>query len=362
MKKPLKIIWIFIFLFIVAEISCRVLMPSPVRIIDNKTQKRIWLSDTVESSQDGKRFKPNLDLTIYNVWLSLKPKIVLKTNSLGFRDEEIDLRNLNNEYRILVIGDSITWAGYLSLEETYVFQLQKLLNSSIKNKVRTINAGVGDVGIIEEVNLLKENVDKLKPKVVILAFYLNDSRPPWGFESEKRLGWAMLLQKSRFIGFLYENLQMKMYLMRSGILGKSYRFRWFYLSMNPKWKYDRQYFSKIVKEADLDWGAAWQEDSWKVVEQKINEIKRLSIEKGFKFIIVCLPVSFQVYTEFIDDFPQRHLVSIAGKEGISFIDMLPVFRKNNDKPLFYDHCHLNEEGQHLVAEELSEYIILHKLL
>lgn len=362
MKRTFQIAGVFILLFILAEISCRVIMPSPVIIIDNRTQKRIWLSDAVESSKDGKRFKPNLDLTVYNAWLSLRSKITFKTNSLGFRNDEIDLGNPNNESRILVIGDSITWAGYLPLEETYVFQLQELLNSKSKNKVSTINAGIGDVGITEEFNLLTANIDTLRPKIVILAFYLNDSRPPWGFESEKRLGWTKLLQKSRFINYLYGNIQIRTYLIKSGILGKGYRLRWFYLSKDTKWKYEPEYFRDMVKEADLDWGAAWNDNSWGIVRQKIKEIKQLSVKRGFKFIIVCLPVSFQVEAEFVDDFPQKRLMSITGQEEVFFVDMLPALRENNNRPLFYDHCHLNEEGQRLVAEELTEYIIQHKLL
>ncbi|MFH1239561.1 MAG: hypothetical protein V1653_05550, partial [bacterium] len=281
MKVILNIIAIIAICIFLAEAACRIMMPSPVRLIDNKTKKRIWLADVIESSSKGKRFMPNLDLSVYNAWISHKPKITLKTNSLGLRGDEISLQNVNNEFRVLVLGDSITWSGYLSEEDTFVFKLENLLKEKLKFNIRAINGGIGDVGITEEIGLLKEYFDRIKPKIVILTFYLNDSRPPFGFESEKKLGWAKFLQQSVFINVIYNNSQVQAYLMRHKILGKGYRYRWYELSKNPLWKKDKAYFMKMVDEADLDWGAAWNNDSWMTVEQKVNEFKNLSVEKNF---------------------------------------------------------------------------------
>lgn len=359
--KIIRILIIIFGLFIIAEATCRIIMPSYVRIIDNNTGKRIWLSEVLESSQKGKRFKPNLDLTVYNAWMSYIPKLTLKTNSLGLRGPEIILNSSDNEYRILILGDSITWAGYLPQEETFVMRLENLLSKQ-DNNVRTVNAGIGDVGIEEEVSFLKEIYGKVKPKMVILAFYLNDSRPSFGFESEKKLSWAKFLQKSRSIDVIYNNIQVQMYLMRHNILGKGYRYRWLYLSKNPKWKSDKQYFKELVEEANLDWGAAWEESSWGIVERNIQELNKFSVENGVKFIVMCLPVSFQVYADFLDDIPQKRIRAIMEKGNIPFLDLLPKLRQDNKINLFYDHCHLNADGQNIVAQELSRFLITNKLL
>lgn len=360
--KIIRILIIILVLFIIAEAICRISMPSYVRIIDNNTGKRIWLSEVLESSHKGKRFKPNLDLTVYNVWISHFPKLILKTNSLGLRGEEINPDSSDNEYRILFLGDSITWAGYLPQDETFVMRLGNLLGKKSNKNVRTVNAGIGDVGIEEETAFLKEIYAKVKPKMVILAFYLNDSRPSFGFESEKRLSWAKFLQKSRFIDVIYNNFQVQMYLMRHNILGRGYRYRWLYLSKNPKWKTDKQYFKELVEDANLDWGAAWNEDSWGIVEKNIQELNKFSVEKRFKLVVMCLPVSFQVYADFLDDTPQERIRAIVVRENIPFLDLLPQLRRNNKLNLFYDHCHLNAEGQNIVAQELYRFLIANKLL
>jgi len=359
--KILKGLCILIFVFIFAEIATRMLMPGYVRIVDNRTGKRIWLSEAIESSKSGKRFKPDLDLTVYNAWISHKPKLSLKTNSLGLRGEEVNLKKPDNEYRILVLGDSITWAGYLPEEETFVMRLESLLGGR-HNNILAVNAGIGDAGIEEETGFLKEIYGRVKPKMVILVFYLNDSRPSFGFESEKRLSWAKFLQKSRFIDVIYNNIQVQLYLMRHNILGKGYRYRWLYLSKNPKWKSDKEYFNKLAEEANLDWGAAWDEGSWGIVEKNIEELNKFTRENGIKFMVMCLPVSFQVYAGFLDDTPQKRIRAIAEKEGIPFLDLLPQLRKNNKSNLFYDHCHLNSEGQHIVAQKLYQFLVTQKLL
>lgn len=358
--KFVKVLTTFAVVFLIGEVACRVFMPSYVKIIDNKTNKRIWLSELIESSKEGKRFKPNLDLTVYNAWISYYPKLTLKTNSLGLRSDDSSLNG--REKRILLLGDSITWSGYLPVEKTFVKELENLLNKEKEFKVKTINAGIGDVGLEEEILFLKEIIDKINPKLVILSFYLNDSRPSVGFETEKGLYWAKLLQKSRLIDVIYNNIRVQMFLMRNNLLGKGYRYRWLYLSKNPQWIKDRAYFRRMISEANLDWGAAWEDDSWGMVNRNIDELKSISREKGFKLFIVCFPVSFQVYAEFLEDIPQRRLADICAKSNILFLDLLPKLRENNNSALFYDQCHLNIAGQSIVSEELARFIINNKAM
>ena len=360
--KILKALLVFVVIFAFAEIASRIIMPSSVTIINNKTNKRLWMSDILISSREGKKFKPDLDLTIYNAWISHWSKLTYRTNSLGLRGSEVIINNPDTDYRILVLGDSITWGGYLPEEKTYVFQLGNMLRYKLHSSILTINAGIGDVGTIEEVRFLKEIYDKVKPKMVILGFYLNDSRPPAGFDSEKNLSWAKILQKSRFIDFLYNNVRLQAYLMRSGVLGKGYRYRWFYLYRNPRWKSDREYFAKMVRDANLDWGAAWDECSWPGIDKSIKELKDFADSYRVKLIIICFPVSFQVYADFLDDYPQKKIEAIAREYNIPFLDVLAQFRNNNKVDLFYDHCHLNVEGRYLVAGELAKFILDNKFI
>ena len=128
----------------------------------------------------GRRLKPNLDFKQNFVMSGLEVRF--RTNSLGFRGPEMPAEKSPGEKRVLVLGDSITLAAYLPEDQIFTSLVQDALSAS--GPVRVVNAGVYDAGLQEEIYVLKESGLKIKPDVVLLGFYLNDSRPPWGFENE----------------------------------------------------------------------------------------------------------------------------------------------------------------------------------
>ena len=69
-------------------------------------------------------------------------------------------------------------------EETYVKQTASALETALGYRVEVINAGVGDTGSQEQIDILEESGLQIQPDIVVLGFYLNDSRPPWGFSGE----------------------------------------------------------------------------------------------------------------------------------------------------------------------------------
>lgn len=83
------------------------------------------------------------------------------TDSLGFRSPEIDS---SNKPRILVLGDSVIWGPEINDDETFVSFLQKRLPG-----YQVVNAGVSGYGIDQYYLKLKNIVDKINPKVIIVA-------------------------------------------------------------------------------------------------------------------------------------------------------------------------------------------------
>ena len=134
----------------------------------------------VRYTPQGRRLVPNSRVLIRNHRISGRD-IVMEINSLGFRDDELPAEKKEGELRILILGDSITWASYLEAEETYVERVEEYLQEALKDRsVEVINAGVGDIGLKEEIEILKEKGLEVEPDLVVVSFYLNDSRPPWG--------------------------------------------------------------------------------------------------------------------------------------------------------------------------------------
>ena len=162
----------------------------------------------IEHTPRGKRLVPGARVVIKNHRISGRD-ILMEINSLGFRDDEPIVPRPADEFRILVLGDSITWASYLPREETWVERMEEYLNRDIGGvSIEAINAGVGDIGLSEEIEILKEPGLAVEPDLVMVAFYLNDSRPPGGFPEEiGSRGW--LRRHSQLAETVYRNLKLR---------------------------------------------------------------------------------------------------------------------------------------------------------
>ena len=306
-----------------------------------------------KETPNGRRWVPNSHAIVRNHVIS-KRDIKMDINSQGFRDHEVPDFKLNNEIRILALGDSITGGDYLQADEVYVERLEYYLNQSAPGgmSVEVINAGVSDVGLKEEVQILQEDGLATRPDIVMIAFYLNDSRPPWGFEGE--MGTQGFLRRHSLVAqHIYKWLVFRKWLKESG---RSRFADWAKAQTTLDWKNDRNAFLKLVSLADLDWGAAWEDASWVSLDPEFIRLKELSERYSFKTVFVAFPTSFQVYANFIEDKPQQKLKEITRKYGFFYFDLLPVLREHKNEDLFFDACHPRVPTNDLIGKALAEYL------
>jgi lysophospholipase L1-like esterase len=301
-------------------------------------------------THNGKRLRPNSRVTIKNHRLS-KRDISIATNSFGFRDTELPEVKGESEVRILVLGDSITFADYLPDEAAYVERAEHYLQGAIEGRhVEVINAGIGDVGLETEIDILEESGVFIEPDVVVVAFYLNDSRPPWGFPEEIR-GRGWLRRHSVLATKIYEQFLLRKWIEAQG----ENRFAWTRTSSRLDWRRNREAFLQLAFDARYDWGAAWQPSSWTVIDEEIERLQRLSLEWGFKVAVVIFPVSFQAQAAFLEDTPQRIMKSKASALGWPVLDVLPMARKD-PQHFFYDQCHPRVEANDRIGRALAELL------
>lgn len=303
-------------------------------------------------SPEGRRLIPGVHVVIRNHFLSHKD-IRMDTNSLGFRGKEIPKKKKNNELRILVLGDSITWEEYLQEEETYVYLIEKYLRErNFTRDINVINAGVLDLGIEEEMDILTEQGLSIRPDIVILAFYLNDSRPSWGFPQEtEHKGW--LRRHSLLFNKIYEKIKLDKWLRKKW----PDRFEWISLQDKLDWKNKHQDFMRLALAAQYDWGAAWDKNSWYVIDEQLRKLKSLAHNNSFKVVVVCFPANYQVYTEFLEDYPQRTMQKKAKELGFYYLDLLPYLRNYRQDDLFFDQCHLKERANDIVGRAIADFIL-----
>lgn len=307
----------------------------------------------IQYTDRGRRLVPNTAVVIKNHWLSHQD-VPVSTNSLGFRDKELAPVLPADERRVLFLGDSITLGDYLPAEEVYVEQMESALNLlSSGTHFQVINAGVGNIGIEDEIQILEESYEKVKPHEVWLAFYLNDSRPPWGFAGEiGDRGW--LRRHSILFETIYKNLKLGEWAAEQD----PDRFAWIQEKDKLNWVENRDDLLKLAASAKYDWGAAWQEDSWSVVARELDRLKTLGERGGFVSRVVMFPVSFQVEANYVEDAPQRRMQQLAEERHLPYYDVLPLLRKERGKKLFFDQCHPTAEGNRIIGRELASVYLM----
>ena len=279
--------------------------------------------------------------------------IMVTINSDGFRGPE--LRAFPTQ-RIIFIGDSIVFDGGVPQEKTFIALLEDQFRED-GHDVEIMNAGTTDVGVDQYLLQAKLNrFDNYKPDLVVIGLYLNDSRPPQGFLGENHQDKFLLLLKRP----PFKHLALTQFLRRGYFLvqqkGKkkfSERFNWIKRYQSGKWIYSLQEFQLTVREAQFDWGAAWDSSFEETVYPALNDIKEIYSRKGIKFAVVLFPVSAQVTTNLADpfiDYPQRQLSAFANAANMQFFDLLPDLKRHKNLRLFVDQCHLNRQGNRIVAK------------
>ncbi|GJL70185.1 MAG: hypothetical protein NPIRA06_28200 [Nitrospirales bacterium] len=97
----------------------------------------------------------------------------VKVNSHGFRDREFHVEKERGVYRVIALGDSITFGKSLAVEETFPKQLEVLVSEK-GHQVEVLNVGHGGYNTLQEVATLEHVGIKFKPNLVILGYCVND--------------------------------------------------------------------------------------------------------------------------------------------------------------------------------------------
>ncbi|MBI4676174.1 MAG: SGNH/GDSL hydrolase family protein [Elusimicrobia bacterium] len=285
--------------------------------------------------------------------------VMVEVNSQGIRGPEL---MSSPAKRFVFIGDSITFDGGVVWEDSFPAIVQRKFRDEGLEGWETVNLGMTDTGVVQYLAKVEHHGLALKPDMVVLCLYLNDSRPPQGFIGQDgQKGWEWRL-KGSLLHRLYV-VKAVHYWMRYFMVthepGLKARLDWVPRYVKKAYHEDSSDWKKLVEEARYDWGAAWTEESWRVIAEHAGKIKKLCDSRGVLLGIVLFPVSAQVYMERLfdgADFPQRRAASMARDLGVPFLDLLPALRPHAARRLYCDHCHLTKEGNAVVAEILHRHL------
>jgi sugar lactone lactonase YvrE/lysophospholipase L1-like esterase len=366
-----------VFLFAVLEIGARLFLPRPETVLvddvkkeanevkaDKELRVRSGLGGYVlfRETDAGLRLNKNIRMIIRSHQLSGK-NVEIRTNNLGYRGDDI-LDKTDKEFRILVLGDSITLADYAPEDGTYPAYLERRLKllGPAANGVRVINSGTSSIDLRSEFMILMETGLSTKPDIIVEGLYLNDADVSFTLNAvtyPPSIRWSRLLTflMSR-TNYLRTALQVRARQEDRKTEQKDFEAR------NPvtkdgDWHESDGAFNREIVDAFGDWGYAWTDDAWRKMEETLTLMKQVAADHDAELYVVLLPVRQQVEAKKLRDEPQRQFERVAQKLGLRYLNLLPTLREKfaaDHTDFYYDHCHMRPEGNELVGRLIAEKV------
>lgn len=291
-----------------------------------------------------------------------RTRITIHINQHGFRGPE---PSDDDATRIVFVGDSVVFSGGVPDPDTFVRRTQTTLNRILPPHaapVQCFNLGISDAGVVEYEAKVRHHALSLRPRMVVIGFYLNDARPPQGFLGEEGYApWERRLIRSPLNRLLLvrkgHDLYREIRFTRHPTLSR--RFQWVPRYQAGLWRQNPAEWCRLIDEAAYDWGAAWVDDAWPIVEKHLRAIADICREQQVELMLVSFPAAPQMDAAFTCDGrpePHQRMREICQRLNIPWLDLLPILRRRRHEPLFADQCHLTARGSAIVAEALADWL------
>jgi lysophospholipase L1-like esterase len=267
-------------------------------------------------------------------------------------------------FRIIVLGDSITFGTQLPLEATYAYQMQEMLDKSA-SEYEVLNFGVGGYDILQEAALLEYRGLTYKPNLVVVGFCLNDvgiASPNLEYiERVQKYKSNLILSSSRLAQFVVNKLDQ----IRIGA--------WMEEKNRPE-VFARDYAGRLAPIADdesevhalmrqvsEDYPSHWYRSAIRIQRLRYAFEYLAGLAARERFAVVVLLVPWLV--GYANDYPHHvahEIVKLeARRVGFDVLEVVQDFMDvgmENLRISKRDPVHPNERGHRIIAEKLVRYV------
>ncbi len=287
--------------------------------------------EALPGSQRIYGLKPNLPLPVFS-------------NSYGFRGVEVSRDKPAGVFRIVMLGDSITFGNSVSWNETFSYFLEQQLNETGgPMRFEVLNLGVSGYNTAQELATLREVGLQFSPDLVVLNICLNDSDPPKvlvraGLQNKARVTRLADLNARTIVASSYVLtwLQQKTVGLLSNFMGV-------YRSLNSP----RLFLDPRIGEA-----------AWGEMKATMKELAETTRAAGIPFATVVYPYSSQLDVPAEERVPQRDLAAFFRSAGIPSLDAATHYRTGTD--MFVDgYIHLSPNGHEIIARAIGGFLREH---
>jgi hypothetical protein len=284
----------------------------------------------------------------------LPPNRKFKINSDGIRSTHEADYYTEDQYNIMILGDSFTFGWALHLEQAFPYRLERLLRQGHQNhRIHVINCGWISASPLLQYRLLRDVVHKYKPDLVIQAFDMTD------FHDD--IQYRYMFNK-RGIYWWYNKIPCTLFLIFE------------YIPSLGSWLYNRS-FDYTLPEDRFFPSAGPLEETRPLLQHSLDNLIRINSlckEIGVQFMTVVCPRAYQYSTEECQGSWENPRYEIMGpyslepfrffetiKDSVDFpiVSLLDAFRQSQRFPLYYESDpHWNAQGNLVCAEAIYELL------
>jgi lysophospholipase L1-like esterase len=298
----------------------------------------------------------------------------IAVNPEGFRGPSVPKEKPDGEFRVLALGDSVTFGTGVAVDQTWPAALERDLGK--KRPTRVINAAVPATSLRDLEYGFRTEFNAYQPDAVVLALTGNhvalawirrDSEPKVPANPQPSGSGGVTTELKRWVKSLalpsFLSLNTERFLYQIGVLEH-------HVDKNAPYG---ALLAHGYRQLDLDPRLA--EEAWQLAERDLAALRDTVTKAGSQFYLTMAPARFMlsdslsdnekaVQRERITIVPVERTKAIAERLGIPFIDADQALRaareagKANGKvPSLYlqgDYTHLDAEGAAVVAKAVSE--------
>tara|TARA_B100001013_G_scaffold231358_1_gene142049 strand:- start:28 stop:1134 length:1107 start_codon:yes stop_codon:yes gene_type:complete len=282
----------------------------------------------------------------------------ISINSHGFRGDDFSEKKDLDTYRIFIVGGSTTFGGGTTSDDTTMpsFLQKKFDVTNSDKKIEILNAGIGSAYSYSEKYLIENDLMKFQPDLIIIYSGGNDANNRYGVEyTVPGISISQLTQyveQTDFVG-----------LVKKFIKEIDYRSPFVLMKI----------YNGIEQNFTPSESAKNQvQELWTT---RMGEICKTNNDVGIKTIILVQPmlgsgnkqlstdekILLENYGTYMED-----TLYILNKIAGSLVELENICHETYDlrmifddvkEPLLFDHMHVTDLGNEIVAEEIYEILI-----
>ncbi len=268
-------------------------------------------------------------------------------NSLGIRHGELSAERPANSFRMLVLGDSISWQ-----QEGWVGVLARELSDSDRT-LEVVNAAIPGYTTHQERLLFETGLAATRPDLVLLQYCFNDNHE---FLHELTDDGRWLVRRDAKQALVPEGDGLLAWLSRRSYLAFEVRKRLYLAGL--------EHDGSFPWESNPDFAPAWQRSSWERQETELALLRDAAQAVGSELVVVAVPYELQIAAKYLERdreyvlFPQHELTRVCVELGLRVLDVQPAFERERDAVLYVegDPVHLSPAGHTVLAREVEAFL------